>query len=91
MKYASQVVPILKRYGVVEAALFGSVARGDDTEKSDVDILVRIGKTMTLMDFVGLKVELEERLGKRVDLVQYDKIKPILKPYIMRNVLPLIL
>lgn len=89
MKYQSDVVPILRRYGVTKAALFGSVARGDDGDKSDVDILVKIGKTMNLMDFVGMKNELEEKLGKKVDLVQFDKIKPTLKSYIMRDVLPL--
>lgn len=75
--------PILERYGVRKAALFGSAARGQMTEHSDIDILVQIDADISLLDFVGLKIELEEALGRRVDLVEFETIKPRLKERIL--------
>ncbi len=80
-----QIVPILKHHGVTKAALFGSVARGEVKKNSDIDILVKLKKGKSLFDFVGLKIELEERLGKKVDLVTYRAIKPRLKDIILKD------
>ncbi|HUD45036.1 MAG TPA: nucleotidyltransferase family protein [Patescibacteria group bacterium] len=80
-----KVVPILKKTGVTRAAIFGSVARGEQTEKSDLDILVDLPEGMSLFDVVDLEFKLEEAVSRKVDLVDYDAIKPRLKPYIMRD------
>jgi uncharacterized protein len=80
-----KIIPILKRQGVTKAAFFGSVARGEANKKSDVDILVSLEKGKTLLNFVGLKLELEEKLGKKVDLVSYGGINPRLKDIIIRD------
>ena len=80
-----QILPILKRQGVIKAALFGSTARGEDKKRSDIDILVKLEKGKSLFDFVGLKLELEKKLGKKVDLVTYRAIKPRLKDIILRD------
>jgi len=61
----NKILPILKRYGVRRASIFGSVARGEATENSDIDILVEIRSNISLLDFVGLKLELEEVLGRK--------------------------
>ena len=79
----SKVIPILKRYGVKRAAIFGSVVRGEAKADSDIDILVEIESDMSLLDFVGLKIEIEEALGKKVDLVEYSTIKPLIKERIL--------
>ena len=52
---------------------------------SDIDILVEIGKDISLLDFVGLKLELEEVLENKVDLVEYKTIKPLLKERILKE------
>lgn len=80
-----KVTPILKRYGVSRAALFGSTVRGQAKRGSDVDILVEIGADISLLDFVGLKLELEEALGRKVDLVEYGVIKALLREEILRE------
>lgn len=80
-----KVVPILRRYGVSKAALFGSMVRGQAREGSDVDILVDIDADISLLDFVGLKLELEDALGKKVDLVEYSVIKPLIREEILRE------
>ncbi len=63
--------------------LFGSYVRGEMKEDSDIDILVEIEKNISLLDFVGLKQEIEEALRKKVDLVEYGTIKPLLKERIL--------
>ncbi len=80
-----QITPILKRQGVTKAALFGSVARGEARKRSDIDLLVKLERGKSLFDFVGLKLELEEKLGKKVDLVSYGAIKPSLKDVILQD------
>jgi len=65
--------------------VFGSYARGDNKDDSDIDILVQLGKSMSLFDFVGLKLDLEDKLGTKVDLVQYKTIKPSIKDYILKD------
>ena len=78
-----KILPILKQYGVAKAGIFGSVVRGEETKGSDIDILVEIKRRMSLLDFAGLKLELEEALGRKVDLGEYSVIKPIIKEEIL--------
>jgi len=80
-----KILPILKSYGVKRVGLFGSYIRGEMKEDSDVDISVEIEKDISLLDFVGLKQEIEEVLGKKVDLVEYDTIKPLLRERILNE------
>lgn len=69
--------PVLKAY------LFGSYARGEADRKSDVDILVELDYTQkTGLVFFGMQPELEELLGKKVDLLTSDGLSPYVKPYI---------
>ena len=86
----SKTVPILRANGATKAELFGSVARGEATEASDVDILVELPDEQSLLDVIHLKNELEDALGTTVDLVEYDAIKPMLRPYIMQHLIPLL-
>jgi len=80
-----KILPILQLYGVKKIGLFGSYVRGDMREDSDIDILVEIEKDISLIDFVGLKLEIEEALGIKVDLVEYNTIKPLLKERILKE------
>ena len=78
-----KILSILKRYNVKRAGIFSSVVRGEENEESDIDILVEILGRMSLLDFAGLKLELEEALGQRVDLGEYSTIKPMIKEQIL--------
>ena len=80
-----KILPILQQYGVKRVGLFGSCVRGEMREDSDIDILVEIEKDISLLDFVGLKLEIEEALGKKVDLVEYNTIKPLLRERILNE------
>ena len=79
------ILPILQSYGVSKAALFGSVVKDQIRPGSDVDILVQIDKDISLLDFVGLKLELEQALKTDVDVVEYDTIKPLLRETILKE------
>ena len=80
-----KIIPILQRYGVKKVGLFGSCVRGGMREDSDIDILVGIGKDISLFDFVGIKLEIEEALERKIDLVEYSTIKPLLKERILKE------
>ena len=77
------LVEVLKKYGVSKAAIFGSVARGDDTEDSDIDIIVEFVDGKSLLDLVALKLELQKMLGKEIDIITYNSIHPLLKEKIL--------
>jgi len=86
----AKVVPILKKHGARRAGLFGSVARGDDRPGSDVDFLVELGEEQSLLDVIGLKQELEEVLGRSVDVVEYDAVKPIIRDRVLTEEVPIL-
>jgi len=70
---------VLKQYPVKRAALFGSAARGEMTEQSDLDMLVKFLPDTRGIEFFGLRVDLEEALGRSVDLITWNalaKTKP---------------
>ena|SRR3989338_3796251 len=73
-----KAVPVLKRNGVVKAGIFGSYAKGKAKKTSDVDILIKFKGDKSLLDLVGLKIELEDKLGKKVDILTYSSIHPLL-------------
>lgn len=75
----------LDRFGVKSLALFGSVARGESTPESDIDILVDFSRTGGLFEFVRLKNYLEELLEHPVDLVTRDALKPQLRQKIIQE------
>ncbi len=75
------IVKVLKKHGVKKAGIFGSYTRGEEKKNSDVDILVDFkGSLLTL---VGIEMELEKTLRKKVDLLTYGGIHPLLKKIIL--------
>jgi len=81
----SRILPVLVRQGVLKASLFGSFARNEAARNSDVDILVKLAKNKSLLDLVALRLELMKKLGKKVDVLTYDSINPLLKDRIMKE------
>ena len=86
----NKIVPILKKANIKKAALFGSYVRGDNTEKSDIDILIAFPENATLIDFVRLQRHLEENLSKKVDIVSYNAISPLIKESVLEYQYPLL-
>lgn len=77
-----KVVPILKKGDVEFAGVFGSFARGDATEESDIDLLIRFGGRKSLLDLVHLENVLSDTLRRKVDLVTEGGLSPYVKEYV---------
>ena len=76
-------VPLLRKNDVVKAGIFGSYARGEMKKKSDIDFLIKIKGKKSLLGVVGIQLDLQKVLGKKVDLVEYQEIHPSLKKQIL--------
>lgn len=81
--------PILLKYGVKKASLFGSYARGSFDTKSDVDILIEPPKNMGIT-YIELKHELEDTLQKKVDLVSFNGVNKYLRKSILNSQSPIL-
>ncbi|HLC32093.1 MAG TPA: nucleotidyltransferase family protein [Candidatus Nanoarchaeia archaeon] len=81
-KIKAKIIPILKKNKVKKAGIFGSYARGEQTKNSDVDIIIELPKNIGF-GFVGIAYQLEEELGKKVDLITYKSLHPLLKKRIL--------
>jgi hypothetical protein len=83
-------MPILKRkYNVETIELFGSYARSEQTQKSDLDLLITFSKPYNLWELIDVKEFLTKRLRMKVDLVPKDSIKPMLKEQILQEATPI--
>jgi len=76
---------IEEKYHAEVIGIFGSFARGEDGENSDIDLLVRFSDEATLLDLVGLSIFLEEKLGKKVDIVSERALRKEIAPYVMKD------
>jgi predicted nucleotidyltransferase len=79
------IVSILTRHGAKRIALFGSYARGETTSESDIDILAEFSDRKSLLDLVGIELELKEALNVKVDLLTRKSISPYLIDRIERE------
>ena len=81
-----KIVSILKKHKIKKAGIFGSYARGEQKNNSDIDLLIKVkDNKFSLLDFVGLKLDLENTLGIKVDLVEYETIKPKIREKILNE------
>jgi len=90
MKSIQEIIKIMKehkeelkkKYKIKEIKIFGSYARGEQKERSDIDIIVDFEETLTLIELIRLEEEIERILGIKVDLLTEESISPFIKPYI---------
>ena len=85
-----KIIGILRRNDVRKASFFGSIVRGEMTDQSDVDLLVEFEGRKSLLDLSGLKIELEDALGRKVDVVTYRSLNPLLRERILAEQVPIL-
>lgn len=78
-------VTLSQRFGVADLVLFGSVARDQASEDSDIDLLVRFDGPTTSNGYFGTQFYLEDLLGRSVDLVTQKALRAELRPYVERE------
>ena len=83
-KFMPKIRKILIKNNIKKAGIFGSYVRGEQKKNSDIDILIKPAKNMGFR-FFGLQLDLEEKLGKKVDLLSYKWIHPSLKQKILKE------
>jgi predicted nucleotidyltransferase len=84
-----EILRLCAKYGARNVRVFGSVARGEAEEYSDLDFLVDLEPGRTLLDLGGLHAELEELLGRRVDVVTERGLYWLLRRRILKEAHPL--
>ena len=85
----SEILVLAERHHAGNVRVFGSVARGDNTEVSDVDFLVQPKRGCSLFELGGLLEDLQDLLGCRVDLVTEDGLKPRLRERALKEAIAL--
>lgn len=84
-----EILRIAAKHGARNVRVFGSVARGEADEQSDLDLLVEFEPGRSLMDHAALWLELQELLGCKVDVVSDRGIKPRIRDRVLREAVPL--
>jgi predicted nucleotidyltransferase len=85
----TEILEAARRHGARNVRIFGSVARGDDDERSDLDFLVEMEPGRSLLDHAGLLLDLEELLGCEVDVLSEKGIKARMRERVLREARPL--
>jgi len=80
-----KALPILQKYGILKAAVFGSVARGEAGPESDIDLLVDFPRGKTLFDLIRLRRDLMEIFGTSVDVVTYRSLHHLIKDRVLNE------
>ena len=84
-----EILRIAAEHGAQNIRVFGSVARGEDDEKSDVDFLVDMEKGRSLLDMGGLLMDLRDLLGRNVDVVTPEGLRARIRERVLREARPL--
>ena len=88
-RHRNEILALAKMRGARNIRVFGSVARDEATTDSDVDILVDMEPGRSLLDLTGLQLDLEELLGRDVDVVTENGLSPYLKDRILAEATPI--
>jgi len=84
-----QILRIASAHGARNLRLFGSVSRGEANDKSDLDLLFNLEPGRTLLDIITIKQDLEDLLGRKVDVVTEDSVSPYIREQILKDAVSL--
>jgi len=83
--FLKQLRRLCRENNVAMLAVFGSVARGEDTKKSDIDLLVKFKKPVSLIDLIRLEDNFAETLGRKIDFGTEDGLHPLIHKSVMSD------
>ncbi len=89
IKRRAEIIAVARQYGASDIRIFGSVARGDALESSDLDLLVRLEPDRSLFDLGGLLMDLRDLLGIKVDVVSEGALSGRFGQIVRREAVPL--
>jgi predicted nucleotidyltransferase len=84
-----EILSAASRHGARDVRVFGSIVRGEEHSNSDIDLLVDVEAGRSLLDIIGLEQELEELLGRRVEVLTVGGLSPYLERQILAEAAPL--
>ena len=84
-----EILKIAHQYGAYNLRIFGSVARGEERQDSDVDFLVDMESDLNLLDRIGLMQDLEDLLGRKVDVATVKVLRDFCRDSILKDAVPL--
>ena len=79
------IISILVKHGIKRILVFGSYARNEATPKSDLDLIVDFPEGTSLLDHVGIEIELSEALNMKIDLLSRNGISPYIKDHVLKE------
>jgi predicted nucleotidyltransferase len=88
-KYRAEILSLALQHGARNVRVFGSLARGEGRDDSDLDLLVTLGEGRSLLDLVGLKQDLEDLIHRPVDIVTDRALSPYLRERVLSEAVPL--
>ncbi len=80
-----KIISILIKHGIKKILVFGSYARNEATPKSDLDLIVEFPEGTSLLDHVGMEIELSEALNMKIDLLSRNGISPYIKNQVLKE------
>ena len=83
------ILRVAAQHGASSVRVFGSVVRGDATPESDIDLLVTLEPSRTLLDQIALEQDLEDVLGRRVDVVTETALHRLIRERVLNEAVPL--
>ena len=89
LRRRGEIIAVARRYGASDIRIFGSIARGEATESSDVDLLVRFEPGRSLFDHGGLLMDLQDLLGVKVDVIDDEAMRPRFRQHVRQESIPL--
>ena len=89
-QYRQLILPVLKRYFIKRAAIFGSFAKGNVNANSDIDLLIEPEKGFTIFKMLQLEEEISELTKRKVDLVEYSALKSSIKKEVLLSAISIL-
>ena len=84
-----KATPIFNQHKIAYAGLFGSFSRQQQTQKSDIDIVIKLGKPIGMLEYMRFINDLESTLNRKVDIMTEGSMNKHIKPYVMQDIITL--